>query len=161
MSLVRCAAQDSVLPPDASVTEEPGALLNTDQTDDRGTSVIRIPNRGTSSEVQQEHRTAEFPADAWQARPVGFRPRVRALPSIAPEPNERWATDLCRIWSGRNGWAILALVMDCRSRELLGWHLSRSGRFKTAESDLGQALIARLGTLGRVPKPAEAFALSA
>ena len=38
-------------------------------------------------------------------RPVGFRPRVRAMPSVAGAPNERWATDLCRVWSGpeRNG----------------------------------------------------------
>jgi putative transposase len=66
--------------------------------------------------------------------------------------NERWSTDLCRVWSGRDGWATLALVMDCHSRELLGWHLSRSGRSKTAESALEQALIARFGTLERVPK---------
>ena len=45
----------------------------------------------------------------------------------------------------------MALVIDCHSRELLGWHLSRSGRSKTAESALEQALIAPLGTLGRVP----------
>jgi putative transposase len=78
----------------------------------------------------------------WQVRtrPVGFRPRVRALPSVAMRPNERWATDLCRVWTGRDGWATLALVMDCHSRELLGWHLSRSGRSKTAESALEQAL---------------------
>ena len=35
----------------------------------------------------------------------------------------------------------------------MGRHLSRSGRSKTAESALEQALIARLGTLGRVPAP--------
>jgi putative transposase len=89
----------------------------------------------------------------WQVRkrPVGFRPRVKAMPSRASAPNERWATDLCRVWSGRDGWATLALVIDCCSRELLGWHLSRSGRSKTAESALEQALIARFGTLGRVP----------
>ena len=68
-------------------------------------------------------------------------------------PNERWAPDLCRVWAGRVGWATLALVMDCHSRELLGWHLSRSGRSKTAESALEQALIVRFGTLGRVPTP--------
>ena len=47
----------------------------------------------------------------------------------------------------------MALVIDCHSRELLGWHLSRSGRSQTAESALEQALIARFGTLGRVPAP--------
>src|SRR5262249_18767111 len=83
---------------------------------------------------------------------VGFRPRVQAMPSVAAAPNERWAIDLCRVWSGRDGWAVLALVMDCHSRELLGWHLSRSGKSKTAEAALEQALIARCGTLGRVPQ---------
>ncbi len=49
--------------------------------------------------------------------------------------------------------AVLALVRDCHSRELLGWHLSRSGKSKSAEAALEQALIARYGTLGRVPAP--------
>ncbi|MBB2778538.1 UNVERIFIED_ORG: putative transposase [Comamonas terrigena] len=44
-------------------------------------------------------------------------------------------------------------MIDCHSRELLGWHLSRSGRSKTAESALEQALTAGFGTLGRVPEP--------
>jgi len=95
-----------------------------------------------------------FQLKGWQVRkrPVGFRPRIEALPSVASRPNERWATDMCRIWCGRDGWSTLALVIDCHSRELLGWHLSRSGKSKTAESALEQALIARFGTLGRVPQ---------
>ena len=93
-----------------------------------------------------------FQIRGWQVkkRPVGFRPRVQAMPSVALAPDERWATDLCRVWAGRDGWATLALVIDCHTRELLGWHLSRSGKAKTAESALEQALIARYGTLGRV-----------
>ena len=96
-----------------------------------------------------------FQIKGWQVRkrPVGFRPRIQALPSVAAAPDERWATDLCRVWAGRDGWANLALVIDCHTRELLGWHLSRRGNAKTAESALEQALIARYGCLGRVPKP--------
>jgi putative transposase len=96
-----------------------------------------------------------FQLKGWQVkkRPIGFRPRVQALPSVAMAPNQRWATDLCRIWAGRDGWAVLALVIDCHTRELLGWHLSRSGKAKTAESALEQALIARYGSLGRVAEP--------
>ena len=96
-----------------------------------------------------------FQIKGWQVRkrPVGFRPRVQALPSVAAAPNERWATDLCRVWAGRDGWTTLAMVIDCHTRELLGWHLSRFGKSKTAESALEQALIARFGTLGRVPAP--------
>lgn len=96
-----------------------------------------------------------FQLKGWQVRkrPVGFRPRIEALPSAAKQPDERWATDLCRVWTGRDGWAVLALVIDCFTRELLGWHLSRSGRSRTAEAALEQALIARFGTLGRVHQP--------
>ena len=96
-----------------------------------------------------------FQIKGWQVkkRPVGFRPRVQALPSVAQFPNERWATDLCRIWAGRDQWTTLALVIDCYTRELLGWHLSRSGKARTAEAALEHALIARFGTLGRVPAP--------
>ncbi|MEO1188588.1 MAG: DDE-type integrase/transposase/recombinase [Pseudomonadota bacterium] len=65
-------------------------------------------------------------------------------------PNERWATDLCRVWGGRDGWLTLALVIDCHTRELLGWHLSRSGKASTAASALEHALISRFGTLGKV-----------
>ena len=36
---------------------------------------------------------------------------------------------------------------------MLGWHVSRSGKSRTAESALEQALIARFGTLGRVKEP--------
>ena len=96
-----------------------------------------------------------FQLRGWQVRkrPVGFRPRIEARRSRASQLNERWATDLCRVWVGRDGWATLALVIDCFSRESLGWHVSRSGKSRTAESALEQALIARFGTLGRVKGP--------
>lgn len=50
----------------------------------------------------------------WQVRKrtVGTRPRIEALPSVAQAPDERWATDLCRVWGGRDGWRVLALVVD-------------------------------------------------
>ena len=96
-----------------------------------------------------------FQIKGWQCkkRPVGFRPRIQALPSVATAPDERWANDLCQVWAGRDGWAVLAVVMDCHTRELLGWHLSRSGRARTAEAALDQALISRYGALGKVKAP--------
>jgi IS30 family transposase len=68
---------------------------------------------------------------------------------VASKPDEPWAPYLCRVWAVRDQWAHLALVIDCHTRELLGWHLSRSGRSRTAEAALEQALIARYGCLGR------------
>ena len=96
-----------------------------------------------------------FQLKGWQVRkrPVGARPRIEALPSVAEAPNERWSTDMARVWAGKDGWATLSLVMDCHTRELLGWHLSRSGKASTAASALEHALITRFGSLGRVEVP--------
>lgn len=96
-----------------------------------------------------------FQLKGWQVRKraVGSRPRIEAKKSVAERPDQRWSTDLCRVWGGRDGWLVLALVVDCHTRELLGWHLSRSGKATTAAAALEQALIARFGTLGRVKAP--------
>lgn len=89
----------------------------------------------------------------WQVRkrPRGFRPRVKAMPSVAPQINQRWSTDLAMVWCGRDRWCHIAIVIDCCSREVLGWRLSKRGNAKTAESALEEALIHRYGHLGRVP----------
>jgi putative transposase len=55
--------------------------------------------------------------------------------------------------AGQDGWLTLALVIDCHTRELLGWHLSRSGKASNAGAALEHALIARFGSLGKVSIP--------
>jgi putative transposase len=89
--------------------------------------------QGNKSTVQRI-----FQLKGWQVRKraIGHRPRIETLPSVATTPNERWETDLCRVWAGGDG---------CQ--------LSRSGKATSAMSALEQALIVRLGTLGRVPTP--------
>src|SRR3546814_7181857 len=76
-----------------------------------------------------------FQIKGWQVRKraVGKRPRIEALPSVAMAPDQRWATDLCRIWGGGDGWLSLALVIDCHTRQLMGWHLSGSGKARSEE----------------------------
>ena len=91
-----------------------------------------------------------FQLKGWQVRkrPVGFRPCIEAKISRADSSNERWAPNLCRVCAGRIGWSKLALAIDCHTRELLGWQLSRSGKSRTAEIALENALICRFGSLG-------------
>ncbi|XDZ52668.1 transposase [Neisseriaceae bacterium CLB008] len=43
----------------------------------------------------------------------------------------------------------LTLVMDCHTRELLGWSLSKNGNAKSAVAALEEALLNRYGTLGQ------------
>lgn len=96
-----------------------------------------------------------FQLKGWQVckRPLGQRPRIEAKVSPAELPDRRSATDLYRVWGGNNGSLSLALVIDCSTRQLLGWHLSRTGRASTASAALEQALISRFGTPGQMQKP--------
>lgn len=56
-----------------------------------------------------------FQLMGWQfrKRAIGYRPRIEALPSAATTLNERLATDLCRVWAGRDDWLTVAPVIDC------------------------------------------------
>lgn len=59
-----------------------------------------------------------------------------------------------RIWCGPvHRWYALAIVMDCHTREALGWRLSHSGNAKAAEAALEEALISRYSALGRARDP--------
>ena len=129
----------------------------TDQGHDRREPILRVSHGRLVAWVQQEHGAADFPAERagrCARRPVGARPRIEALPSVAGAPNERWSTDMARIWAGKDGWATLALVMDCHTRELSGlasvalWQ----GIYGSIAA-LEHALIARFGSLGRVEMP--------
>lgn len=93
-----------------------------------------------------------FQLKGWQVRKrrSGARPRIEALPSRATRPNERWATDMARVWCGQqHGWCALTIVMDCYTREALGWRLTTTGNAKAAEATLEEALISRYGVLGK------------
>jgi putative transposase len=85
-------------------------------------------------------------------RRSGNRPRVKGASSITSAPNQRWATDLALINCGKDGWCVFVPVIDCCTREILGHALELTGRAKTAERALEEALLARFGTLRSAPK---------
>ncbi|MDB4589674.1 transposase family protein [Verrucomicrobiales bacterium] len=43
-------------------------------------------------------------------------------------------------------------MIDCFTREVLGFALEKTGRAKTGERALGEALLSRFGTLRNAPK---------
>lgn len=87
-----------------------------------------------------------------KARRVGKRPRVEVMRSVAERPNQRWATDLAMVHCGQDGWCSVVPVIDCCTREVLGWELDRTARARTAERALESALLARFGWLGGAPE---------
>ncbi len=41
------------------------------------------------------------------------------------QPNQIWQADLTKVWAGPTvGWAYLVSVIDCHTREIVGWDLS-------------------------------------
>ena len=97
------------------------------------------------------HRIMRLKGWTLPKRRAGRRPRVQGSSSIAERPNQRWATDLALIHCGKDGWCVFVPVIDCCTREVLGHALELTGRAKTAERALEEALLSRFGALRDAP----------
>src|SRR5215472_14899256 len=63
----------------------------------------------------------------------------------AAEPNQIWQSDMTKIWAGPAvGWAYLVCVIDCCTREIVGWNLSHRCRTEDALRAVEQAVLERL-----------------
>ena len=63
----------------------------------------------------------------------------------AAEPNQIWQSDMTKIWAGSAvGWAYLVCVIDCCTREIVGWNLSHRCRTEDALAAIEQAVLERL-----------------
>ena len=100
--LVRGTAADAVLPFAQIRAEDQAGVGRADPGNDRAGILVRLSHRGAPAGNEQEHGAAHLPAQrlAVRKRPVGHRPRIQALSSVAQAPDQRWSTDLCRIWVG-------------------------------------------------------------
>ena len=60
----------------------------------------------------------------------------------APFPNHVWQSDMTKVWAGPSvGWAYLVSVIDCCTREIVGWDLSRRCRSEEALTALPRAVL--------------------
>ena len=86
-------------------------------------------------------------------RRKGGRPRVPTSRSVARRPDQRWATDVALVFCGaQDGWCSFVPVVDCCTRQVLGWELAHTARAKTAQRALESALLNRFGwTRGAPP----------
>jgi putative transposase len=59
---------------------------------------------------------------------------TRETPRLeAAAPNQIWQSDMTKVWAGANvGWTYLVEVIDCCTREIVGWDLSRRCRTEEA-----------------------------
>lgn len=55
-------------------------------------------------------------------------------------PNQLWQTDLTKVWVKGSGWCFLFAVIDCFTREILGWCFSLFGSAKEAIKALERAV---------------------
>ena len=63
----------------------------------------------------------------------------------ASRPNEIWQADMTKVWAGPSlGWAYLVSVIDCCTREIVGWNLAQRCRTEDALAAVEQAVLARL-----------------
>src|SRR5260370_19513558 len=70
----------------------------------------------------------------------------------AAEPNQIWQSDMTKIWAGPAvGWAYLVSVIDCCTREIVGWNLSHRCRTEDALAAGEQAVLAPLPEGSRAP----------
>jgi putative transposase len=61
---------------------------------------------------------------------------------IAEAPNQVWQSDMTKVWAGANvGWAYLVSVIDCCTREIVGWDLSLRCRTQEAIAALERAVL--------------------
>src|SRR5260370_15264932 len=63
----------------------------------------------------------------------------------ASEPNQIWQSDMTKIWAGPAvGWAYLVCVIDCWTRDVVGWNLSHRCRAEEPLAAVEQAVPDRL-----------------
>src|SRR4029453_4554179 len=80
-------------------------------------------------------------------RPGGLRARRKKEWGRveATQPNQIWQSDMTKIWAGPAvGWAYLGSVIDCCTREIVGWNLSHHCRTEEALDAVEQAVLHRL-----------------
>jgi putative transposase len=89
---------------------------------------------------------------AAEREPGGPPPRGHV---VVPEPNRRWATDLTTVWTRREGWVAVALMIDCGCRTLLGLDVTKDQSAPAILRSIDAVLLEQFGTVAAVPADLE------
>ena len=85
-------------------------------------------------------------ADCWCASAAFQVSRRKDWGKVeALHPNHVWQSDMTKVWAGPSvGWAYLVSVIDCCTREIVGWDLSLRCRTEEALAALNRAVLEAL-----------------
>ncbi len=97
---------------------------------------------------ERSSRESQTSAAAMRERGLVVRPRrlrARRRKEWGRRPNEIWQSDMTKVWAGPSvGWTYLVSVIDCCTREIVGWNLSHRCRTEDALATIEQAVLERL-----------------
>jgi len=64
---------------------------------------------------------------------------------VAEAPNQLWQADMTKVWTGANvGWSYLVSVIDCCTRDIVGWDLSLRCRTQEAIAAVERAVLEQM-----------------
>jgi putative transposase len=95
----------------------------------------RPVNRKRVQRVMRAHRLLQPSRSGERRRRPGFFRVTR--------PDELWHADMTKVWTAQHGWVYLHAIIDCCTRELVGWSLELRCRDDEAIACVEAAIVAR------------------
>lgn len=92
-------------------------------------------NRKRAQRVMRTHGLLQPARGAGRRRRPGFFRVTR--------PDELWHMDMTKVWTAAHGWVYLHVIIDCCTREIVGWTLDLRTRSTEAIACVDAALLAR------------------
>ena len=75
-------------------------------------------NRKRVQRIMRSHRLLQRSRSGDRRRRPGFFRVTR--------PDELWHIDMTKVWTAQPGWVYLHAIVDCCTRELVGWSVTRA-----------------------------------
>ena len=95
----------------------------------------RPVNRKRVQRVMRAHRLLQPSRSGDRRRRPGFFRVTR--------PDALWHLDMTKVWTAQHGWVYLHAIIDCCTRELVGWSLELRCRDDEAIACVEAAVLAR------------------
>jgi putative transposase len=92
-------------------------------------------NRKRVQRVMRTHRLLQPSRSGGRRRRPGFFRVTR--------PDQLWHADMTKVWTAQHGWVYLHAIIDCCTRELVGWSLELRCRDDEAIACVEGAVLAR------------------